>query len=303
MLMVLGWVCAAGCSDLPSRSKANGATPSVGQYSEASDPSHVRAAEPELVQLSYAELPVTESNADAGAGTGSDDSVCHAFSTQDRGEFLSDLVSDTKELFTWRNGMILLVGAGASVGIHDGLDDEVARDTLGHEQRWGDIDGFFKAAGNPLTHLSAAAGLYAYSLWENDAELHDLSKTLIDVVAIDAAATNILKVAANTRRPNGDPWGFPSGHVSSSVAVAAVLDEYYGHAVGIPAYLFAGLVAWERIDDREHDLSDVVFGALLGFVIGQTIGADHHTKFCGLECIPYVDPVTSAPGLALEREF
>ncbi len=92
-------------------------------------------------------------------------------------------------------------------------------------------------------------------------------------------------------------------HVSSSVAVAAVLDEYYGHKIGIPAYLFAGLVAWERIDDREHDLSDVVFAAVLGYVIGQTIGADHHARFCGFDCVPYFDCATGASGVALQRDF
>jgi membrane-associated phospholipid phosphatase len=119
----------------------------------------------------------------------------------------------------------------------------------------------------------------------------------------------ILKASSGTGTvaPNGqrDAFGgaWPSGHTSSSFAFAAVLDEYYGPKVGIPAYILAGLVGWERIDDREHDLSDVVFGAALGYVIGRTVSERHHREFCGFEMQPYVDPWTGTTGLALERRF
>jgi len=47
------------------------------------------------------------------------------------------------------------------------------------------------------------------------------------------------------------------------MTLAAVLDEYYGPLVGIPLYGLAGMVGLERMDDREHHFSDVVFGAVL----------------------------------------
>jgi hypothetical protein len=157
--------------------------------------------------------------------------------------------------------------------------------------------------GNPAHHLAAVSGLYAYSLWSDDVETHELSKSLFSAVAITGVSTTILKAAANTTRPNGEPGGWPSGHTSSSMAVAAVLDEYYGHSAGIPAYLLAGLVAWERIDDREHDLSDVVFGAALGYVIGRSVAEEHQLRFGQLSLEPFVDPWTGTSGVAIERRY
>jgi hypothetical protein len=139
--------------------------------------------------------------------------------------------------------------------------------------------------------------LYAYSLLSQDEESHELSKALFSAVGITTLSTTLLKYAANTTRPNGDPHGWPSGHTSSSVAFATVLDQYYGHRIGIPAYMFAGLVAWERIDDREHDLSDVVFGAALGYVIGRTVASEHQMRFGLLEIEPYVDPASGVAGI------
>ncbi len=221
----------------------------------------------------------------------------------DREAFLCDLWQDTHALVTWPNGLVLGAGAAASLAFHETLDDDVADRTRGHSHRWGAADNMLQVVGNPITHASVSAGLYAYSLFEQDPCLHDLSKSLIDAIAIDAVATELLKLMANTNRPNGDRWGWPSGHVSSSMAVAGVLDEYYGHRVGVPAMVLAGLIGWERIDDRQHDLSDVVFGGVLGFVIGKTVGGEHHMRFCGMELVPDIDPVAGMSGVGLEKVF
>ena len=58
-------------------------------------------------------------------------------------------------------------------------------------------------------------------------------------------------------QPDGQVWAWPSGHTSSSVAVASVLHEFYGLKVGLPAYAVAGVVAWRMMDDGDHWASDV----------------------------------------------
>ena len=69
-----------------------------------------------------------------------------------------------------------------------------------------------------------------------------------------------------------------------------MLDEYYGLQAGLPAYALAGLIGWSRLDERDHDLSDVVFGAALGFVIGKSVARDHLYGDSRVRLLPYVHP-------------
>ena len=64
---------------------------------------------------------------------------------------------------------------------------------------------------------------------------------------------------------------FPSWHDGSMFCMAAVLDDYEGHWIGYPLYIFAGLIGFSRIDTRDHNLSDVLFGGVLGYVIGKSV--------------------------------
>jgi hypothetical protein len=221
----------------------------------------------------------------------------------------SEFFDDLECAFNDRNLCVLLIAGGASYLVHETLDDEVAEGFRNHRNRWGDGQEFFAAIGNPGHHFAVIGGMYFYSLHTQDAELHDFSKTMFNAVAITGLTTVTLKatVGRNTEAPNGegDPFvgAWPSGHTSSAFTVAAVLDEYYGPKIGIPAYILAGLAGWERIDDGEHDLSDVIFGAVLGHVIGKSVAANHLARVCGMECQPLIDPVSGTTGIAFERRF
>ncbi len=229
--------------------------------------------------------------------------------TDDWDRLPAEFFADVHSAYRCENMLLLLAAGGASYAIHKTVDDDVEDFYNEHPNRWDKGQEFFAAIGNPGHHFAAVAGMYAWSLHTQDAEMHDLSLALFNAVSITGLSTMFLKatVGANTESPNGqqDPFGgaWPSGHTSSSFAFAAVLDEYYGHRVGVPAYMLAGLVGWERIDDGEHDLSDVVFGAVLGYVIGKTVACDHHVRFCGMELQPHVDAATGATGIAFERRF
>jgi len=81
-----------------------------------------------------------------------------------------------------------------------------------------------------------------------------------------------------------------------------VLHEAYGPWVGVPLFAFATFVAYERVDARNHDLSDVVSGALIGIAIGRAVMKNHHPRVFGFDVIPYAHP-NGATGLALVKQF
>lgn len=111
------------------------------------------------------------------------------------------------------------------------------------------------AVGLPL----AAAGI---SVYEGDSiGLTQLAKA----EALTLAATLALKAATHQTRPNGrDDQSFPSGHSSVAFAAAQYLQTRKGWTYGAPAYAAASLVAYSRVNAREHYWRDVVAGAALG---------------------------------------
>jgi len=214
-----------------------------------------------------------------------------------------ELWTDTQRLFNFRDGAILLVAGGASLAVRETVDDDVDDWVRESPNRWGKFQDFTGAIGNPGHHFAAAAVLYWYGIEHENTKAYQCAKSMTNVLIINAMGTVLLKAAADTESPNGEDWGWPSGHTSSSVAMASVLDEYYGPWAGIPAYLLAGLVSWGRIDDSEHSVSDVVFGAALGWVIGHTVGGGRKAELFGMQVTPFVDIASGAAGIALRKRF
>lgn len=320
--LVLSLVTTEGCSSL-STYPSDGSTPLEAAIRDRlwSDSVLIRGASPDDTtdtvatadtivatgQLRDTVEPLANRHAELASA---DSPACTPLNFDDDWNSLpSEFCDDLESAFNNRNLCVLLVAGGASYLVHETIDDDVERGFHNHRNRWGKGQEIFAAIGNPGHHFAAIGGMYLYSLQAQDAEVHDLSKTLFNAVAITGLTTVALKatIGRNTESPNGegDPFvgAWPSGHTSSSFAIAAVLDEYYGPKVGVPAYILAGLAGWERIDDGEHDLSDVVFGAALGYVIGRTVAADHLARFCGMDCQPLVDPATGTAGLLFEHRF
>jgi len=96
----------------------------------------------------------------------------------------------------------------------------------------------------------------------------------------NGVATDLLKRSVGRQRPDkSDHRSFPSGHTSHSFTVATVFNELYGPKIGVPAYLVATIVAISRINDNKHYLSDVVFGAGLGTVIGRGFALQYRKQY------------------------
>ncbi len=204
------------------------------------------------------------------------------------------------------NAAILAATMGASITIREtGVDDTIAGRIKGHRQL-GDADEPIQILGNPATHFAAAGVLWLGTGLTKDFKGHEFSRALANALAVNGLSTELLKVATNTSAPNGDRYAWPSGHTSSAFTVAAVVNEYYGPWAGIPALGLAGLVGYQRLDSRVHDFSDVVFGGMMGYVIGTSIARDEKMQFpevLGMKVIPYVDPNSGSSGLALWKQF
>ena len=127
---------------------------------------------------------------------------------------------------------------------------------------------------------------------------------MMTALSITGLTTLGLKAAVNNEQPNQEMgYAWPSGHTASSFTVASVLDEFYGPQIGIPAYAAAGFVGYRMMDAGDHWASDVLFGGVLGWVVGHTVAGKHkQLEVAGFEVTPYFSE-SGANGIALVRQF
>ncbi|MGC9453759.1 MAG: phosphatase PAP2 family protein [Phycisphaerae bacterium] len=224
---------------------------------------------------------------------------------RDLQELPATMWDDTKATVSNNTSLVLLALAGAGAALSGDWGNDCVEEHYDYPNgsqlntTWDSVGGFF---GSPAFHFPLAGAMYATSLARNDVKNYEISKTLINALALNGMTTMALKVAARTESPNGDEFGWPSGHTSSSFCFAAVMHESYGPWVGIPLYGFATFVAYERVDARNHDLSDVVSGAFLGIAIGHAVARNHQPRILGMDVVPYADP-RGGTGLALLKRW
>ena len=204
-----------------------------------------------------------------------------------------DLWHDTKRVY---GNPLSLVILGASYGGSLALQETGPDDTVEHHYRPGHhtmSEGWrnaFNAYGNPGTHFAVAGVWYLVGEQLQDDKTYNVAKTLASALIINDLTTLVGEVSTWDRDPSGN-WGtFPSGHTSSSFCIASVMDEAYGHLVGVPMYAAAALVGMERVDDRDHYFSDVVMGAVVGTVIGHAVASGRDPEFFGWKILPYANP-------------
>jgi hypothetical protein len=221
--------------------------------------------------------------------------------------FPARLKRDAKATFFNSDNLAALAWAGVvSIAMNNGnADDDIAEHFHKHDDFRGFADEAFDVIGQPPGHFSGAAVWYVLSVENQDDVGRQRAVTMLSALTINAAVTGGLKAIRQNDQPDGDVWAWPSGHTSSSFTVASVLHEFYGLKVGLPAYTVAGLVGWRMMDDGDHWASDVVFGAILGWVVGHTVAGNHECpELGGFEVTPYYGrrerPVM---GINLSRRF
>jgi membrane-associated phospholipid phosphatase len=115
---------------------------------------------------------------------------------------------------------------------------------------------------------------------------------IVDAVGTSVAASEVLKLVTNERRPD-DPKShdsFPSAHAAAAFALASNLSEYYPRQAPF-WYVGAAAIGWSRVELRRHRTTDVLAGAALGYWVGKVEARSKH----GL----LLAPIFTATGTAL----
>lgn len=230
------------------------------------------------------------------------------------GDFMKDaktfpkvFLEDTKKTyFNGGNLTLLLMAGGGSIALHDKADKTLGDHFEKHRSIPQDMDKFVDLAGNPGTHFAATGIWYWMASSKKDDLNMQRSWIMLRALTVTGATTLMLKGIVQNDTPNGKSWAWPSGHTSSSFCVAAVLDEFYGPKIGIPAYLAAGFVGYRMMDSGDHWASDVLFGGVLGYVVGHAIAGDNKNfNIAGFKLAPFTPLLGDrpAPGIALAKEF
>jgi membrane-associated phospholipid phosphatase len=113
--------------------------------------------------------------------------------------------------------------------------------------------------------------VYAIGLATHREGVARLGTGLVEAQIVNFVITGSIKVLAARTRPDGGSHSFPSGHASATFATADVLMQQFGWKAGIPAYAGATYVAISRLTEKQHYLSDVVFGSAVGIASARTL--------------------------------
>jgi membrane-associated phospholipid phosphatase len=199
---------------------------------------------------------------------------------------------DLDRFFSTRTLAILGGGAGltaASLGIEN--PDRQAAGLRGSSlDRAAD---FGSTWGNSATLAGVSLALWTSGKLAGQPRLADAGFQSARAVFYSGAAVVALKLAVRRTRPDGGTYSFPSGHTAAAFAVAPVLAARLGPWAAVPAYGFAAATAMGRLEDRKHYLSDVAFGAALGWSVGLAVAGDHGRRWPAIAMTP------AGPALAI----
>jgi len=185
-------------------------------------------------------------------------------------EFPKELAKNFRGLFTRDNLTFFIVGASATAGAAtlDGTFRKSADDP-DHFTAFGGLGG---SLGNPGYLAAIVSSAFVAGRMTEDNRFKAMSYDLAQGYVLTTAMTAALKHGIGRARPDGtDNMSFPSGHASTAFMYATVLSHYYGLNAAIPAYALAGFVGISRVERNAHNLSDVVAGATLGYIVGRTV--------------------------------
>ncbi len=182
-----------------------------------------------------------------------------------------------------------LLGTLAATQMDDALIEYAQKNGLMPESL-AHIGDNYVAEGWAVYSLTGGILVPHFTSGETLSDLWDKIEYAWTSIAVTNYITNGLKYSAGRERPDQtDKRSFPSGHTSHSFVVAAVSHELFGYRIGFAAYCMAGIVGLSRIHDNKHFLSDVIFGAGLGTVVGKGFGKAYRSNSKSISFGPTLD--------------
>ena len=187
--------------------------------------------------------------------------------------FPKDLVRNFGAVFAKDNIVPLLVGAAATGAVIPADDPITGFSRDG--SRWRGFDDLGKQLGKSQLLGPAIGVSFLVSRATDNRDFQRFTYSLAQGFIVTNALTGGLKVIAGRERPDrSSHTSFPSGHTSNSFMWATVFSRHYGWKAGVPAYALASYVGTSRLKSRKHYLTDVVAGAVLGYIVGRTVTRD-----------------------------
>jgi membrane-associated phospholipid phosphatase len=239
--------------------------------------------------------------------------------------FAKDILHDQKQIWTSpfhinvRNARWWLI-LGAATGALMATDHRTSQllpnsaDQMAYSRGVSRLGGIY-------TLIPIAGGLYLGGILTGQSKLRDTGflggEALLDSLIVG----EVLKAATRRQRPlEGDGGGhffhgsdgFPSGHTIDSFALASVIaHEYQGNkAIVVLAYGLATAVGASRFSARQHNASDVMAGATIGWFIGRHVterrpnGSPARAKaWLSPQVIPQVQPSGHSYGVMLAWRY
>jgi membrane-associated phospholipid phosphatase len=203
-------------------------------------------------------------------------------------------------VFRTNNIAPLLVGA--SLAGSSNFFDERAQGAFG-----GKAPGFGSAgqsAGSAKVLLPFTVGLFVAGRASSSSRFRAATYDMAEAVVVNGIYTAGFKNAVKRERPDGsDRLSFPSGHTSSMFSLASVANAHYGPRVGVPAFALAAAVGLSRVERGKHNVSDVLAGATLGFVVGRSVAHDNGVAPRGRSTRFALTPSTDARGAGMGAGF
>lgn len=138
-----------------------------------------------------------------------------------------------------------------------------------------------------------ALSIYTVGLVSREDEIRKLGRIIFQSLSYTGISVMIFRIIAGRERPysgygpftfsgftmDNEIQSFPSGHTTVAFAVSSVIAEYYNKWwLKIGMYGFASLTAYARVRNKQHWVSDVVFGALLGVTGGLHVAAQERIR-------------------------
>jgi len=208
------------------------------------------------------------------------------------------LIDDIKHVITaparwekpeWQNfGWATLAVVGTAAIVDRPLRDEMHRQS-GTSTFMRDVERF-----GAEYSLGVLGGFYlAGAVGNNDKAIAVAQDGLAASLIASGMVTPALKYVAGRSRPRETPdiahfrpfsgaASFPSGHTTQAFAVASVISAHYDETwVKCSSYTVAGLVGVARSYHDAHFASDVLAGALIGTLVGQSVVAYNQPRRSG----------------------